>query len=85
MLVPIISYGSYSCENGFARKGDTKVDVKLKCGNPVDAEDLGIAKINGKYVYLDVWTYNPGKGKFYKVLEFHDGKLVQFKSGPRIE
>ena len=85
LFVPSIASANFRCtKSTMAKKGDTKSDVKLKCGPPMDASYEGVIKIRGKYVYVDRWTYNPGKGKFYKILNFHDGYLTNIENGPRV-
>lgn len=85
LLIPSVASAGYRCTNNeTAKKGDTKSDVKLKCGPPVDASYEGVIKIRGNHVYVDRWTYNPGKGKFYKILNFHDGSLANIENGPRV-
>ncbi|MEO1235012.1 MAG: DUF2845 domain-containing protein, partial [Myxococcota bacterium] len=65
--------------------------VRLSCGAPVDRsswEEEVELEINGALVgqvrVHERWTYSPGKGRFLRILNFVDGKLVSVKTGPRI-
>ncbi|WP_340677654.1 DUF2845 domain-containing protein [Paraglaciecola sp.] len=75
---------SFRCGNDLVRTGDTSIEVKLKCGPPFDIEYIGQSKVNNQYVNIDRYTYVPEKGKFVKILEFHDGNLVKILIGPRV-
>ena len=83
------------CANGkLVNKGDTTIEVALKCGEPFEKENIGEVKIKvkvkgekkeeGKYVNLDRWTYVPEKGRFIKILDFHDGELIKIDNGQRV-
>ena len=86
VLVPIQSAtaDSFRCNNKLVKVGDSSIQVKLKCGTPFDEDFIGQVYIKGRYVNVDRYTYVPGKGKFVKILEFHDGNLVSVTTGPRI-
>ncbi len=45
----------------------------------------GKVKNDGIKVHIERWTYNPGQGKFYVILVFHDGVLSKIKHGPRVK
>lgn len=74
---------SLRCSNKLVKVGDSSIEVKLKCGKPFDESFIGRVKVKGKYVNLDRYTYVPSKGKFVKILTFHDGNLVSITNGPR--
>jgi len=80
-------FASFACNNrAVAREGDSSADVKIKCGSPMSIENVGqIENDNGELVNLERWTYNPGYGKFYQILEFQNGVLISIKSGQRVE
>ena len=75
---------SLRCGNSLVRTGDTTVEVKLKCGQPFDIENTGKTKVKNSYVEIERYTYIPEKGKFVKILEFQNGKLVEIINGPRV-
>jgi hypothetical protein len=84
--LPSLALASYSCNNkSVAREGDTSSDVKIKCGAPMNVESVGEVEIGGKTVSVERWTYNPGYGKFYQILEFQKGVLISVKNGPRVQ
>lgn len=85
-LVPSMCLAGFRCKpDEIAEEGNTKSEVKIMCGSPMSTSYEGIIEIRGKQVYVDRWVYNPGKGKFYVILDFHDGILVKIKDGPRVK
>ncbi len=83
--IPGIATAGFRCTNGkLVSEGDTKSEVRIKCGQPFDEEYIGTVKANKKRTNLDQWTYNLGEGKLLKILDFHDGVLTEIKNGPRI-
>ena len=81
---PSISAAGFRYENGkLAQEGDTTAEVQADCGRPLSKESVGRVKVNGTTVNLDRWTYDLGEGKFLKLLEFHDGILVDVNDGLR--
>jgi hypothetical protein len=83
---PCHSYAAYSCaSDAVAYEGDSSSDIKLKCGPPMDIDKLGLVEVGGKFVNLERWTYNPGYGKFYQILEFQNGVLISVRNGPRVK
>ncbi len=75
---------SFRCNNKLVKAGDTSIEVKIKCGKPFDTEYIGKARISNEYVNIERYTYVPEKGKFVKILEFHNGTLVTIINGPRV-
>ena len=72
------------CENGsLANKNDKTVEVSLKCGKPTKREKFGRVTVGDRKVNLERWTYIPEKGKFIKLLDFHNGVLVKITNGKR--
>lgn len=58
-------------------------EVQADCGRPLSKEYVGRVKVNGTTVNLDRWTYDLGERKFLKLLECHDGILVDVNDGSR--
>lgn len=82
---PVIATAGFRCASGqLASEGDTKFEIKIKCGKPLDEEDAGTLKKNKKHISVDRWTYNLGRGTLLKILDFHDGILVKIEDGPRM-
>ena len=91
---------SMRCGSALAEIGDTKADIRLKCGDPV-AEDSRCEPLtpagphgNGEQHRphgtaaacepVDEWTYNPGRGQFLTTLRFVRGKLESMTYGDRV-
>lgn len=72
------------CGNKIVIEGDSTIEVKLICGQPFDAEFIGLVNVNNAYVNVDRYTYVFRKGKLVKILEFHNGVLVKISTGPRM-
>ncbi len=84
LILPNICSASFSCKsNAVAHEGDSAAEVEIKCGQPMKVNRHGLVKIGDRWIDLERWVYNPGYGKFYQILEFHNGVLVSVKSGPR--
>lgn len=79
----LVMADSFRCNNKLVREGDTTIEVKLKCGQPDDIEEIGGARVNNKLVKITRYTYYPKKGKLVKILEFQNGELVNIINGPR--
>jgi hypothetical protein len=84
VLLPGLATAGLRCGTQLAREGDTKAEVRAKCGSPVTSEFVGVKEVRGNFVNVEQWTYQPGAGKFLQVLEFHGGELVSIRNGGRI-
>ena len=84
-----------TCSNKWVEPGDRKVEVLLKCGEPVLMEKyqertvayrdfLGQA-IKGRegYRYVEEWTYNFGSTRFLYFLKFVNERLFSIEEGVR--
>jgi len=79
------SFAGFRCVTGsLVHKGDTQSEVENTCGAPMDVSYKGAVKHRGRWVSVELWTYNPGKGRLYKILEFHDGVLKDVDNGGRV-
>ncbi|HWV14650.1 MAG TPA: DUF2845 domain-containing protein [Cellvibrio sp.] len=88
---------SLRCKNAIVIEGDSKAEVLQKCGEPVFIDSYcensqrnsqGSNNAGGKNQRcenIDVWSYNPGTGKFLTNLYFAQGKLREMRYGKRIE
>jgi hypothetical protein len=86
LLLPSTGFGGFRCKpDAIVEEGDTNSEVEILCGTPMSTHYEGKIKINGKKVRVNRWTYNPGKGKFYVILDFHDGVLTKIRHGPRVK
>lgn len=98
MIVMIFSLArpalALRCGNELVVKGDRKIEVLKKCGQPdqiekwreertiyIDEED----NISTRFIQKDVeeWTYNFGPSKFLYFLIFHNNKLIKIITGSR--
>ena len=78
------------CGNRLVRDGDTRAEVRQRCGEPTDVQTTTILRrpyydVNGGMVYygdglveipVEVWTYNFGPHKLMYRLRFEDGLLM---------
>lgn len=74
---------SFRCHNKVVLVGYSTFEVKDKCGIPSEEEEIGYVKVKNEYLNVKRYVYNLGKGKFLKILVFHNGKLVEIIDGPR--
>jgi hypothetical protein len=86
LLLPSTGFGGFRCKpNAIVNVGDTNTEVEILCGAPMSAHYGGEIEIDAKKVIVDRWTYNPGWGKFYVILDFHNGVLSKISHGPRVK
>lgn len=77
------------CDEQKVRKGDTKLDMLIQCGEPASKEDRieeMIEEFDGGTkrkvsVNIEEWTYNLGPNRFMRTFTFRNGKLVDIKTG----
>jgi len=81
------------CKNDFAERGDSKLTVLTKCGEPVlkdsfcraePIQPAAKALARQPCHNVDAWSYRPGSGQFVTVLEFEEGVLRAIRYGDRI-
>jgi len=97
LFTHVVNAESLRCHGDIVELGDAKVDVFRKCGEPVlkdnycEKTPVRIKQADGSYEiiercdYIDVWTYNPGKGQFWTNLYFSEGKLREMRYGDRVQ
>ena len=93
------SADSFRCANGLVGNGDSKAAVLGKCGEPAmrdsfckaappaitrDGANPDLSVTVQPCVNVDLWTFNPGKGRFLTTLTFEDGVLTAIEQGARI-
>jgi hypothetical protein len=76
------------CDEQKVRKGDTKLDVLIQCGEPVEGGSNRemIEEVDGGVkrkvsVNIEEWTYNLGPNRFMRIFTFRNGRLVDIKTG----
>ncbi|MET0351147.1 MAG: DUF2845 domain-containing protein [Rhizobacter sp.] len=80
------------CGNAYADRGDSKMSVQSKCGEPAlrDAfckPDPAPPPMDGtvrQCINVETWAYRPGRGQFITILEFQEGTLQTIRYGDRI-
>lgn len=81
-----ITTAGASCDGALFTDGDPSSLVALRCGMPLSVdrwyEESGSAGAR-RFVTVERWTYNPGPGRFLRVLLFADGRLVRDDAGGR--
>jgi hypothetical protein len=86
LFLPATSFAGFRCKpDAIVKEGDTNVEVKILCGAPMSTHYEGEVEIEENKVLIDRWTYNPGKGKFYVILDFYNGVLTKIRQGPRVK
>ncbi len=92
---------SLRCKGHLAMIGDKKLSVLEKCGEPMAKDSYCKAvkqSFNGRGSYaggttvivtpcetVEEWSYNPGAGKFIKILLFERGALTSISNGDRVK
>lgn len=78
------------CARGLFDRGTRLGVVQLSCGRPDDRavweeeEELEVGGIlRRRLVVHERWTYNPGRGRLLRLLEFKNGHLVRIETGSR--
>ncbi len=84
-----------TCRNKWVETGDRKVEVLMKCGEPLLVEKyqeraityrdfLGrVIKGRETYTYVEEWTYNFGSNRFLYFLKFVNDRLFNMEEGTR--
>jgi hypothetical protein len=85
---PVICFSSsqtssFQCPNGIVSVGDTREEVRSKCGAPSSKIFTEVSPLAGSDAYRERkthvneshWTYNPGPSGFVYRLEFMGGKV----------
>ena len=63
---------SFRCGKELVSLGDERVEVLIKCGEPM-------SKV-WEYSFVESWTYNPGKTGFMKRLIFSNGIITSIET-----
>jgi hypothetical protein len=84
-----------TCGNKWVETGDRKVEVLMKCGEPLLVEKyherdiiyrdfLGrVIKGRDAHTYVEEWTYNFGSNRFLSFLKFVNDRLFNIEEGKR--
>jgi len=71
------------CGNALVREGDRKVEVLLKCGEPLAAEKRHRCFYALGCETVEEWIYDVGSQKMLRVLTFRGGRLQRIEQVPR--
>ncbi|MEQ5808839.1 DUF2845 domain-containing protein [Alteromonas sp. NFXS44] len=83
LLSTATSANGLRCGTKLVLEGESTYDVIQKCGQPDSQEDLGFIRKRDDYVKVTRYIYDMGNGKFLRLLDFHNGKLIKIADGPR--
>ena len=85
---------SFHCGTRLVHEGDTRAEVRAKCGEPADVEVRSILRrpviwLRGRPFFastdfveipVETWLYNLGPNKLMRRLRFEDGVLVEIET-----
>lgn len=79
----------FGCERSVVSTGDTKMEVRMKCGEPTSIDIIGEEVLKRKtpnsedriFVSIEEWTYNLGPNRFIRIFRFKNGRLAQIETG----
>ncbi len=95
LLLASLPAAAFHCGQKLVHEGDSRYDVRSKCGEPADIETRSILRqplvwFHGRRVLaapgslvevtVEVWTYNFGPHKLMRRLRFDDGELVDIET-----
>lgn len=83
---------AFRCGNDLVQKGDRKIEVLKKCGEPASVDEweeiknvrtfrFGFGFDNVVKVKVEEWTYNFGPNVFMQIYQFENGEVVDMKFG----
>ena len=85
---------AFRCGNKLVLEGDTRSEVRQKCGEPIEVTRTSILRrpvywFHGRpievssdlvEVPVEMWLYNLGPSKLMQRLRFEDGELIEIES-----
>jgi hypothetical protein len=88
------SASAFYCGTHLVHEGDTRAEVRAKCGDPTDVETKSILRqpiffLRGRPVVVgsgfvevpvEFWLYNLGPHRLMRRLRFEDGKLIEIET-----
>lgn len=69
---------AFRCGNSLIDRGDYEFEANQKCGEPVSSEWV----VSNDQVVKQV-VYDVGEGRYYRIVNFRGGKVVDVTDGPR--
>jgi uncharacterized protein DUF2845 len=94
-LLASLPAGAFNCGQRLVHEGDSRYDVRNKCGEPADIETHSIYRQPVVWYYgrpvlaapgssvevpVEIWTYNFGPNKLMRRLRFVDGYLEDIET-----
>ncbi|HEY5599330.1 MAG TPA: DUF2845 domain-containing protein [Candidatus Manganitrophaceae bacterium] len=73
----------FACDEPMISIGQTKEEVRSKCGEPASKEKRKIILLKGTRAAqsIEEWSYNPGPQQFIRILQFKNGRLARIETG----
>ena len=68
-LIPINGAFSLRINDNLIEVGDTKTEVFLIAGNPMNRQIIGVMRSSTSEIYIEVWTY---RVEWYGNVEYYD-------------
>lgn len=98
MIVLALVFGAtdnlfaFRCGNDLVEKGDRKIEVLKKCGEPASVDEwdevrripasrFGLSSRGLEQVRVEEWTYNFGPQRFLQTYRFENGQVTEMKFG----
>lgn len=83
---------AFRCGNELVEKGDRKIEVLKKCGEPASVDEweeirrlpgfrFGFPTDGLEKVKVEEWTFNFGPQRFLQIYRFENGEVVDMKFG----
>lgn len=94
-LLASLPAAAFNCGQRLVHEGDSRYDVRTKCGEPADIETHSIYRQPVVWYYgrpvlaapgssvevpVEIWTYNFGPNKLMRRLRFVDGYLEDIET-----
>ena len=74
---------AFDCGNGRAGIGDSKYEIRQKCGEPAYKDQTQVGRFRQieepfeqDFVHIEYWLYNFGPTQLVKVVIFEEGKVI---------
>lgn len=83
---------AFRCGSDLVEKGDRKIEVLKKCGEPASVDEweefrrtpavrFGMSRGGVERVRVEEWTFNFGPQQFLQIYRFENGQVVEMKFG----
>lgn len=83
---------AFRCGSDLVEKGDRKIEVLRKCGEPASVDEwdevrripgsrYGLLRGDLEQVRVEEWTYNFGPQRFLQIYRFENGRVTRMEFG----